>query len=270
MKEHLIYDMKHGILKQYGWFMIVALLICCSCIQGYKYLFFDNILEYIMYAFEGTYLKALEVDDHFQVPVEWLSFYIVLAYIVGYYAEYDWKKRGMYCLLAGKSRTNWWLSKCCWCITCVFLYFSIGLLVIAIFTMVTGSSFNMNFSQDTMSRIHSGVIFLEPKIAFVISFILPFAVAVAVSMIQMLLSFFIGSVMSFAAVCSMYIISCYSVSPFFLGSYTMWLRNSAVIPNSGMDTGTGFFISATAIILVTMIGIVIFSKKDVLGVSDEA
>ncbi len=271
MRRYLKYDIKHGLFHQYQFFFVAVLLICCSCILYYT-VYAENqatLLEYIMYMMKGEELRQITEDDLFVVPIQWLAYYVTLSYITGYYARKDWETRGMYSMLAGKSRVNWWLSKCVWCLLCVFCYYLISLITMVVYALCTGGSLEMTFSSEIMKIFCTGVISLDNSTAIMISLLLPFLTSCAICMVQMLLSFFIGSVVSFALTCAMYIMSCYYISPLILGNYLMWMKSSAVTSAEGMDMGTGIFASVFIMIVVTMLGIVLMDRRDVLGVSEE-
>ena len=97
-----------------------------------------------------------------------------------------------------------------------------------------------------------------------ISIIVPVLTTISICLVQMLLSFMLSPVTSYALSCMLYVLSAYYTEWFLPGSFTMWLRSSYYDKN-GLNPMSGVIISLFLITIVFMYGKAYFEKKDILG-----
>ena len=93
--------------------------------------------------------------------------------------------------------------------------------------------------------------------------VVPFLMTAALCMLQMLLSFWISPVVSFASMCGVYVLSAYYTVWWLPANYTMWLRSSYVSVD-GVSPDNGVVISLFIMIFSILAGWVYFDRKDVI------
>jgi hypothetical protein len=264
-------DIRQGLLKHFVFFLTAALVMVCILVTFRQVVRSDGIytygtvLDYYMYGMRGMEKYNLTKTSIFKIPVYWFVFNIMLAYIVGHYAEKDLKTYGVYSLMAGKSRMDWWLSKCIWCIICVLLYYVIAFVSAMLFALCSNAEFSLNATVDVMRFYGPGIIFMSKKEILLCVFASPFLMSCAISLLQMLCSIIFGSVASFAGTCIVFICSAYYTKPYWLGNYTMWMRNNKASMDSSIYSDYGILIAAIIIAVSVMIGIIYIDRRDIFN-----
>lgn len=270
----LKHDFKQGTLRMWQGY-ICAFMICCGSavylrsiidnLISYGSLFSSGtMIDYYMFSLKGLEVYKITKESTFQIPVYWFCYHLILAYIIGYYAEKDFTEYGKNSILATKTRIGWWMAKCIWCVVSVLLYYLMGFLGTAFYTFLADGKLSFVVTKELMKGFGQGLIYLSNTEILVLVLVLPCLISIAVSLLQMLLSIRIGSVASFAGVCIMYVMSVYYTSPFLLGNYTMWRRNHTVGVGSGVYTTIGLFISLIIIVVVMLAGVIYIDRKDIL------
>jgi hypothetical protein len=105
--------------------------------------------------------------------------------------------------------------------------------------------------------------YLPYKDLMLIVFVVPVAVTTGICLVQMLMSFIISPVTSFAITCAVYILSAYYTAWFFPGSYTMWIRSS-YFDARGLSPLSGLLIAAAMAVSVVVSGKMYFDQKDII------
>lgn len=167
-------------------------------------------------------------------------------------------------LPAGGSRVRWWIAKMFWCLMTVFLYY-IGIAVTCtISACVHGAKLSADFSVDLLEHLYGDSMnYVSQSDMILISVLLPFAISVLMTEVQMLFSFLFTPVISFAATCGVYILSAYYTCWWLPGSYTMWQRSS-YINYEGVKPMSGFVIAVFGLLCVIVCGTLYFQDKDIL------
>ena len=83
------------------------------------------------------------------------------------------------------------------------------------------------------------------------------------ALLQVLAGFIITPVISFAAVCGVYVLSAYYTVWYLSGNYTMWQRVSYVVAG-GVNPMSGVVLAAGMLITAFAGGIVYFDNKDII------
>lgn len=221
-------------------------------------------MDYLLYITQGMEVFHFSPEKYFNIPIYWFVFQIGISYIIAYYPEKDFKNYGKKIFLSTGSRVQWWLSKCIWTVINVLLYFCILAPVTLGIALFHGADMNWNFSEEIMTIFFGeGMQSLSMGDAWFICIILPCLMTVALSMLQVLLSFILTPVVSFAAMCGIYIISAYYTFWLLPGNYTMWMRSSYVTAE-GIDPLGGIFLALFIMIASISAGCIYFKKCDVL------
>lgn len=223
-----------------------------------------TLMDYIIYITKGEAVYNFSPRDTFTIPLYWFAFQIGISYIIAYYPKNDIDGYGKKVILAASSRNRWWLSKCIWCILTVLIYYISAFFTIIVMCLLNGIEISFELSDDIISNYYTdNVSELNSSTIYIIAILIPVLVTVAVSLLQVLLSFIVSPVISFAGVCTIYILSAYYTKTYFIGNYTMWLRSSYV-EAGGLDSGTGLIISMIIILSCVTFGSMYFDKKDII------
>lgn len=270
----LRHDIRQGSLPMWRGYLCALVICFCgsvylkdvaeSMVQSGELISNGTLIDYYMYSVKGMEVYKITRETFFSIPVYWFCYHIILAYIIGYHAQEDFRGYGKNSLLAAKTRTGWWTAKCVWCVFSVILYYFMGFCGSAIYTIIAKGKMSFTVTKDLMKNFGQGLIYLENGKILLLVLLLPCLISVAVSMLQMLLSLVIDSVTAFAGICIMYVMSVYYSSPFLLGNYTMWKRNHIVSINSNIYMEVGILISFIIIIMTLMFGILYIERKDVI------
>ena len=220
--------------------------------------------DYYLYVMQGMYIYKFSPDSTFVIPISWFMLHIGLAYLTAYYPCKDYNEYGAIVLPAGGSRVRWWIAKMFWCLMTVFLYY-IGIAVTCtISACVHGAKLSADFSVDLLEHLYGDSMnYVSQSDMILISVLLPFAISVLMTEVQMLFSFLFTPVISFAATCGVYILSAYYTCWWLPGSYTMWQRSS-YINYEGVKPMSGFVIALFGLLCVIECGTLYFQDKDIL------
>lgn len=222
-----------------------------------------TVMDYILYSMQGMEVYNFDPRNPFIVPIYWFVFQIGAAYMMAYYSYDDLAVHGRLIFLSSRDRGAWWRSKCLWCITGIIVYFAVAYVIIAVGALSMGADSSMCMSRSFISSLFGvNAAALSVSEQILLACILPTAITIAVSVLQVLMSFVLTPVISFSCVCAVYVVSAYYTKWYAWGSYTMWLRSSYVT-DEGVYPWGGILTSIIICILVGFAGRMYFSNKDI-------
>lgn len=223
-----------------------------------------TVADYIMFVMKGMQAFYFDPKEYFSIPIYWFAFQIGLAYMVAYYAYDDFVVNGKVVFIATGSRNRWWISKFLCCIMIVVLYFAVCIATIYAMTAIYGADMSLEPTISLSMRLYKvSSAGLNVAEIVLLTVILPMLVSLAISQIQMLACFIITPVISFAAVCAVYVLSAYYTAWNLVGNYTMWQRTSYIADN-GVNPMSGVVISVGMLLISFVGGLMYFDKKDIL------
>lgn len=276
--SQVLADFKQGIWKCYVKYMIV-IVISMILANGFftdmslyiKKGLIDSRLSYgecVVYIFRGMKEFIPSPKNPFEVPTEFLLLNIFLAFIIGNYPMKNIHEFGMLTLIRSNNRLLWWLSKCLWNIASVITFYIMIYVGIAI-TYIT----HIGVTNDNIVQLNAKVIKyvlqtgnnqIDSKMLIISAIILPIATSIAISMLQMMLAFFIKPIVSYMVTVSIYIFSAYYMKWFMIGNYMMMYRNKSINEN-GMQIGKSLMIDIIIFTVSIITGYVYFKRYDVLS-----
>ena len=146
----------------------------------------------------------------------------------------------------------------------IFAYYLATFISCAVFALINGAGLSLNVTYECLQvQFGYNSIFVSQRDFLIISVIVPMAVTIGISLVQLLLSFVFSPVTSFALTCMVYVLSAYYTVWFLPGSFTMWLRSS-YFDEKGLNPLSGIIIAAFLIITVSLLGKDYFEKKDII------
>ena len=267
-------DIRLGIVRR-SYLFIIAIIFsyiivrqCTSVMDAIKDLNYmssnGTVMDYCIFSMQGMKYYRFDPKQSFQLPLLWFVFQIGISYFIAYYAEKDYTDNGVNAILAGRSRSSWWISKIIWCILSVVLYYFVAFISNTLLALYHGATLSLNVSPDFFqAQFGYNMRFVTRGDFILIGVIIPIAVTIAICLVQLLLSFIISPVTSFALICGIYVLSAYYTAWFLPGSFTMWLRSSYFDEN-GLNPLSGLVIAAFLSISVCVIGREYFVSRDII------
>ncbi len=223
-----------------------------------------TIMDYYVYCMTGMGFYQFEPTQIFSIPYFWFITQLGISYIIAYYAEKDFTENGVNVMAAGRSRSSWWFSKVVWCVLSVLLYFFATFISCSVFAMFRGAIPSLGVTDKFMKIVYGyNMTYLPYKDLMLIVFVVPVAVTAGICLVQMLMSFIVSPVTSFAITCAVYILSAYYTAWFFPGSYTMWIRSS-YFDARGLSPVSGLLIAAVMTVTAVVSGKIYFDQKDII------
>ncbi len=267
------HDLMVGIGYSWKKFIPIIMIMILACAQFYQetQLYLEathqdlslSMADYLVDVFKGMEIYIPSKDDPFQIPAIWLLLNVYLAYLVASYPAKDMASFGQQIMIRSQSRRKWWLSKCLWNIITVLVFYSLIFATIFVFSLLTGevtlvmhNEINEQVSEITTSHFTTG------KLLEVVG-VLTILTSMALSLLEMLLSFLIKAVYSFTIIVVVLSISAFYCHPLLIGNYLMIMRNNFIISNQGVDSAQGMVISLLIILLSTTIGYIKLKSSDI-------
>ena len=266
----LLQNMKHdfveGILekiKLYIGIIVLALagnfklIYLCGIADGNK----DNLSmqDFLFYILKGSEVIDIKKNP-FDFPYIFMTFYILIAFIIGDYVERDLKKSGINYLIRMNNRTKWIVSKFVWCACTVTISFICIIITSIIFSMI----FGVNILIKTEFSVLLGLNMSYKNAYLIIELVLlAYVTELAISIFQVTISVLTDSIISLITVVGLWVLSVYMVNPLVLNSYC-FLQRTNVFVNGFISLKTGFVFDIIIIIICISTGIFYFKRKDIL------
>lgn len=266
-------DILTGFLTNKNKYIIVIILFACivysinNDISNFMVLNKENQLASITDIWFNLFMGMGEYNPSngtpFQIPFLWLIIQTVVGFFIINYPSQNLYKYGIQVLTRSQSRKTWWISKCIWNICTVVSVYLIAFLCIFIVLAVNGQM-DFIFNQDINNLYNSLDIDIANSIfTYFTIYAMPIITSITVSLIQMLLSFVLTPIYSFILVIAYSIISAYYCSYFFIGNFSMLLRNT-LFGIGSIDTFGCVTICASIIVITIIIGLLYFNRLDII------
>ncbi len=277
----LQYDFRQGILvhkKRCLWVMLLAVFLFLNFILSvYQsfYFFLDGFLQInslhvsfgdVMLGTVGGIFPYIPGMQRFTVPAVWLCVYLLCFYFTLSYAHDDFSEGGVQVIIRAKSKLLWWLSKCLWNMLTVSLYFLLLYGVLFLLCLATRKELSFSLNADIFKSLLG---FRLPEISrssgqmFAALCILPWLTAVAVSLVQMVLTLLAKPVFAYIIIGIWLIAGVYYANELMLPNYALSVRN-ITIGVYGFRTGFGIFLCLLVSMLAVTAGAAVLCRRDML------
>ena len=223
-----------------------------------------NIMDAVLFMFEGMQVYRFDPRSFFSPPLLWLVFNIIILYFTAYYPSMDCDSYAKTLFIAGKTRVQWWFSKMIWCALSVVVCYIAAFISIFIGALV--KNYEMNIDIDSEFLIYqygNGVRYMSTTDIVLVVFILPVVISITMCEFQMLLSFIINPVVSFAFMCGIFVVSAFYTVWWLLPNFTIW-RRCAYYDENGVLPRSGLLFSAYLLLATILVGASIFKRKDII------
>lgn len=251
--NYLKYDLSQNLVKMFVVAVCLSILVCVYLydVQGFFVEMKENgvgngmgsFFDYLAHFFCGEYEYELTASSEFFLPVDWLAYNGLIAYLVGFYSYEDMTRYGKISILYGGSKKSFFAAKILFQLLMVFWCYFVIYMNMALY--VVAHSFRLEFSptkaiwENTMTRLFE----YDSLHLFCAMILLPIATSIVLSMMQLFFEFLISPVVGFMITMSVLVISVFHKSYMLIGSFTMWYRNEIAI-TEGLKTSVSFGVLA--------------------------
>ncbi len=250
---------------------IISVLVCSFlCVKFYNSIVVSactskgTIMDCYMYLFKGIKVYIPSQDDPFKIPFEWLTIQALIGLLIIQYPTQDLYSYGMQILIRTKKRISWWLSKCIWNVVTILIFYILCFIISFAFSAIFGELSIL--PNENVNAFVSGINLTNIKFNldfYATVIVLPILTTVAISLLQMTLSFFLNPIISYLGVTCIMASSTYYHSIFLVGNYNMILRNQPIY-SEGFGQLIIIIIDLLIIFVSIFVGLVRFKQIDIL------
>lgn len=217
---------------------------------------------------KGTDFQILN-NPQMGFPFFWLMIQIICPFIIGGFWREDLFNQASILFVRVHNRLSLWISKLLFCFIVVLssylLYLIMTILAASIFL-----SFSANWSPYGSSVIQPLLAQDITSTYFVVQvFTLPLLSSLLLVTIQGVLSVFIRPIYALFIILSALIVSVYSSSFLFPGSYSMILRHRLVDSYQGFDWQAAILYTLVIVSFVSVFGYILFKRMDIIQKEEE-
>lgn len=266
----LVYDLKNGMSDNVPKYIVAFLLFVALglsfnkiAVRGFEQQYIPSFIDYIAYIFKGMKTYVPNETAIFDIPITWFIIQTLICLLVARYPVKDLCTHGTQIIIRAEKKSKWWISKCIWIVLTVVLFYLIGFLAVLSVCLLKGGT--LTGINHNLNRLANGFDFIGiSNIRLVLTLlVLPVAISIALSMVQMLISFILTPIYSFMIIISLHIITAYYCTPILLGNFSMVLRNNIAV-REGLNTNQGFLYSILLIIVSVIIGNIYINRMDLI------
>jgi len=221
---------------------------------------YASAVDYLLSFYKGIEVFNPAGSKTFDLPVFWLGIQVCVALLVSLYPSRDLYSYAPQVFVRTRNKWIWWLAKCFWIIITVLAFYTIGIIIALVAALIGGgSALEVNVLLNAFFN-KLDVFGLEP-LDFVFLLLLPAVVSIALSLVQMALSFIVKPVWSFIVIMSYHLVSWVVFSPFLISDYGMLARNGLFIRN-GLASEFMLLVCCAVIVFVVIVGIPLFRRMN--------
>lgn len=264
-------DLKQGTKRNITVFAVAFLFaVVCSgflykMVQGKimqgKLSEYPGVYDFCVYLFGGMKKYTESAEREFKMPMIWLAVQFLVSCCVFLYPVKDLQQRGSMVLLLYGSKRNWWISKCIWTVVQVILLYAVLIAGVVFSTLLFGNKEGM-YSNEITAQLY-GVRFITTQHLGFLIVCIPLMHSIMAAVSQVNIGLIISPVYSVLIVTAYQVLSAYITSPFLLANYSMALRQDILV-GDGVSFMAGILIEIVLSVLMPVIGLMCFRKKDIL------
>lgn len=228
---------------------------------------FSDIITFI---FHGMKIFIPGKGIKFEIPITWLSVQLFIAYLIGDYINQDMTVYGLQYIIRSKHKYYWFIGKITYCIMNVFLFYTIGYIVVMLFSLFFGTmSFEFHF--DVCAGVaETNILGLNHTDLLLGITVLPILTSIVLSIGQSVLSLFVKPIYSIIGIVIYVSASAYYFSYALIGNYAMIVRSQKVVANhpffamnyTGIDPKYAIIMECGIICVLYIVGILALRKYD--------
>jgi hypothetical protein len=220
-----------------------------------------TFVDLVTYHFKGRVPYVPNQDIPFTLPFDWIAIQVFVALLVGYYPVRDFRGYASQVLIRTKNKWQWWLSKSLWVMLTVICFYLLAFLIAL--TVSLASGWGIPVESAAIGGFAAGVSLAGlPPEQVVLLFLVPVLLSIALSLVQMVLSFAIGPLWAFMGLMAYNGVSAYADTNLLIGDLSMVLRNP-LVGGSGLSSELSLVLSAGVSVAAIVFGAVLFKYQDV-------
>ena len=266
------YDLKEGILRQYGKYIIVFLFFLFFSLRdclGYRSLSEAMKLserrlslgDCFVCSFGG--MEYYRGQPDFRINFVWIICYLFLGFLIAYYPFRDLTGFGKQVILRSGKITGWWISKCLWTALSVILFHLVSYLSLIVSVLSEGK-LSLTLNSEFLSKIHDYPVSPEtsPGDVMKIMILLPI-VSVSLYLIELFVSLItkpIYGIMAAALVLGITVFTTVTIIPW----QAMMLFRLDLCDYEGANLITAVILSTGLSVLTVIGGSIYLRRKDIL------
>lgn len=276
--KNFSFDIRNGFLKNKLLFLVPA------GIGAFSFFDFTNRVDQIkqipmfsescasygdlwMYLYGGMKEYLPSSKEALFFPIIWLVTLMVIAFLVLNYPLNNILTSGQQVLVRTGSRSQFWLSKCCWNILSTVFYHAVVAAVTILLCLLSGIPLSRHIDMELLRMLFEAgpeTSVLDRSIIPCRVLLLPILVSVTINLLQMTFSLFVKPIFSFLGVSVLLIFSAYLLRPYMFGNYAMLLRGRWIMEN-GVSETAGFLLCALLTAGAVLTGLIRFRRYDILN-----
>ena len=234
-------------------------------VQSQQFELTPTFAERISSMVTGGVSHAYQANAPFSPPIDWFALVLLAMYLSIWYPFRSLYGFGKQLIVAGSSRWQWWLAKCCWVVTVICIFFALGIVTTLIVTLVDGGAFSLVVTKDFFELYRlEGVLSNNPGSSLPLFLVSIPIVMSACALTQLVISLFVHPIAGYIYSIVLMFLSAYFASPWLLGNYAMLIRSNCAIEH-GFDPIFGISLSILFALAAVIGGGVLFSKKDIIS-----
>ena len=268
------HDFRQGLLKRLPWLLLPLGLLLAVILMS-RGIFIrihsetgqqPSLGSYLYFIFSGC-LPADVAEKSFTPDLVWMLVQIgCLVFTIEYPSRDLENSYGIQILVRG-SRFRWWLSKCLWNITSVFLYYTALYLAAAIYCLCTGKPCTLALGEEVIMYLLDSMSMIQPEFSGTelapVLLCMPVLAMVAISLWQMMISVLWHPIYGFAASIMMLVWSSFSQTSLAIGNYAM-MQRCDLFYCDGLSYTEGFWFVLICILLAVAVGKIVMDRRDIL------
>lgn len=275
------YDLYFGILRKWPiylpavlWGVYIAWRVDAACLAGQAMGFVAQgatftFADVLLYAFGGMAEYIPVAGQPFEIPVEWLLWFVYTVLVSSQYPYKHLCGIGQQQLFRFRNRQFWWIGKCVWGICNTITVYGCFLAAALVYTGWRG---NITATISLWMGDLLSFLILPDTAAFGWSKLLTLmAITVLVSIVftqwQTTLILFTSPLGAFLAVTVVLAAGAYALTPLLPGNFAMWVRSEWLLAD-GLPVLCGILLCGVYYVIAFMIGAIRFSRYDVINIQE--
>lgn len=268
LRSAIWYNVRVGIVRNRPLYLLVVMTFALSVLFAHSARQSADIslalswTDYALYTLQGTPIPVPGAQK-VSFPINWIFPQLVLALLVASSTSIDIGGYGVQVLHRVRSRASWWSGMWAWTALSVLSFYAIAAVswLVACLTLSGGRLAPQEEVQATIGGLN-----IEGLSGGAIAgaLVLPVVISLAMSTVQMTLSFLFRPLIGILIVVGYLLASAVVHSPALFAGASMVARNALFTPE-GATTSTTLAVSLVVCVVAAVGGGMVFNRKDLLS-----
>lgn len=221
--------------------------------------------DYLLYALCGCAGLSDGGREGFSFPIAWFSIFALLGYACLRTPFGREDAFGNQLLLATGSRYIWWMARCLWTLMVLLAFWTLLLLVSALFAWQEGGAVSLDVSSELFYLIEFPWQEIKGSPYAMVSVLLAaVALSFAVTMAQTTISLVAAPIVGFGVTLAFWTLGAIGPAGFSLASSAMAVRNASFVLG-GVQSDAAVVWALAAGVLFFALGAFVFARESLMG-----